>query len=94
MHRQVGDLKTNSRDVATRGLLVRHLVLPGDLAVSKAVIDFLADEISRHTYLNIMDQYHPCYHADEYRQLTRRVFRSEVDDVVSYARDKGMTNLL
>ena len=94
MHRQVGDLRTNSRDVATRGLLVRHLVLPGDLAVSKAVIDFLADEISRHTYLNIMDQYHPCYHADEYRQLTRRVFRSEVDDVVSYARDKGMTNLL
>jgi putative pyruvate formate lyase activating enzyme len=94
MHRQVGDLRTNSRDVATRGLLVRHLVLPGDLAVSKAVIDFLADEISRHTYLNIMDQYHPCYHADEYRQLTRRVFTSEVDDVVSYARDKGMTNLL
>ena len=94
MHRQVGDLRTNSRDVATRGLLVRHLVLPGDLAVSMAVIDFLADEISRHTYLNIMDQYHPCYHADEYRQLIRRVFRSEVDDVVSYARDKGMTNLL
>ncbi len=94
MHRQVGDLRTNSRNVATRGLLVRHLVLPGDLAVSKAVIDFLADEISRHTYLNIMDQYHPCYHADEYQQLTRRVFRSEVDGVVSYARDKGMTNLL
>jgi putative pyruvate formate lyase activating enzyme len=94
MHRQVGDLQTDSRGVATRGLLVRHLVLPNRLAGSQKVIDFLASSISRDTYLNIMDQYHPAFHACDYNGLRRRVFRQEVEEVLQYARDAGMRRLL
>jgi putative pyruvate formate lyase activating enzyme len=94
MHRQVGDLEVNSRGVAVRGLLVRHLVLPNRIAGSEKVIDFLASEISRNTYLNIMDQYHPAFHASEHEQLRRRVYRHEVEEVVQHARARGMTRLL
>jgi putative pyruvate formate lyase activating enzyme len=61
MHRQVGDLALDGRGVATRGLLVRHLVLPGGLAGSAATARFLADEVSRDTYINVMDQYRPAF---------------------------------
>ncbi len=94
MHRQVGDLQVNDRGVATRGLLVRHLVLPGGIADSEKVIDFIAAKVSRDTYLNIMDQYHPAFHASEYEGLRRRVFRQEVEAVVRYARDRGLTRLV
>ena len=94
MHRQVGDLQTDSRGVATRGLLVRHLVLPNRIADSQKVIDFLASSVSRDTYLNIMDQYHPAFHASEHQLLRRRVYRQEVEEVVRYARDAGMIRVL
>ena len=94
MHRQVGDLQTDHRGVATRGLLVRHLVLPNSLADSRKVIDFLVSSISRATYLNIMDQYHPAFHAAEHESLRRRVLRQEVEEVVQYARDSGMTRFI
>jgi putative pyruvate formate lyase activating enzyme len=94
MHRQVGDLQTDQRGVATRGLLVRHLVLPNRLADSREVIDFLACSVSRVTYLNIMDQYHPAFHASEHEGLRRRVFRQEIEEVVQYARDSGMTRFI
>jgi len=90
MHRQVGDLKISKRGIAQRGLLVRHLVLPNDIAGSKAVIDFVADEISTDTYLNIMDQYRPVYHADNYPELNRQITPSEYKDVVDYALGKGL----
>jgi putative pyruvate formate lyase activating enzyme len=94
MHRQAGDLELDDRGVARRGLLVRHLVLPGRLASSRRVIDFIAEEISRRTYFNIMDQYHPAYHAAEHKLLSRRVFRNEVEEVIAYAADRGLTRLL
>ncbi len=90
MHRQVGDLKISKRGIAQRGLLVRHLVLPNDVAGSKAVIDFVADEISTETYLNIMDQYRPAYNAHKYEKLNRRITPSEYDEVVDYAFSKGL----
>jgi putative pyruvate formate lyase activating enzyme len=94
MHRQVGDLALNGRGVAVRGLLVRHLVLPGGLAGSTKVIDFLAESLSPDTCLNIMDQYRPSFRAHEHSGLARRVFRHEVEEVVRYAREKGMRRLL
>ncbi len=94
MHRQVGDLRMNDRGVATGGLLVRHLVLPGRIADSGKVIDFLASAISRSTYLNIMDQYHPAFHASDHRELHRRVFRQEVEEVAQHARDRGLTRFI
>ncbi|MEJ2104652.1 MAG: radical SAM protein, partial [Ignavibacteriaceae bacterium] len=90
MHRQVGDLKISKRGIAQRGLLVRHLVLPNDIAGSKAVIDFIADEISTDTYLNIMDQYRPAYHASKYPELNRRITSSEYKEVIDYALNKGV----
>ena len=90
MHRQVGDLQTE-RGVATRGLLVRHLVLPERQAGSVHVIDFLADEISPHTAINIMDQYHPCFRAYEDPALARRITRTEFEAVIAYARSLGLS---
>jgi len=93
MHRQVGDLAVDAQGVARSGLLVRHLVLPDGLAGSKAVIDFLAERLSRDTYLNIMDQYHPAYRAGEFPTLRRRGFRHEVEEVREYARSRGLRRL-
>lgn len=94
MHRQVGDLILGLKGVAASGLLIRHLVLPERLAGSRAVIDFLVSEISPGTFLNIMDQYRPAWHASEFPELRRRVLRQEVEEVISYARARGMTRFM
>ena len=90
MHRQVGDLKISKRGIAQRGLLIRHLVLPNDVAGSKKVFDFVADEISTDSYINIMDQYRPAYNAYKYEKLNRRITASEYKEVVDYASNKGL----
>ncbi len=77
MFRQVGDLQLDRHGIAQRGLLVRHLVLPDDIAGSEAVFAFLANEISTDTYLNLMDQYRPCYRADENPPLQRPLSAAE-----------------
>jgi putative pyruvate formate lyase activating enzyme len=89
MYRQVGDLKISKRGIGQRGLLIRHLVLPNDVAGSKAVINFVADEISDNTYLNIMDQYRPTYHASKYTEISHQISPSEYKKVVDYAFSKG-----
>jgi putative pyruvate formate lyase activating enzyme len=73
MHRQVGDLVMDERGIAERGLLVRHLVLPENVSGTDEVLAFLAEEISSNTYVNVMDQYRPCYRADENPPLDRRI---------------------
>jgi putative pyruvate formate lyase activating enzyme len=93
MHRQVGDLAMDEEGTALRGLLVRHLVLPGGLAGTGEVVRFIAGEISRNTYLNIMDQYHPCYHAFEHPPLDRRLSGEEFQEAVRMAREAGLTRL-
>ncbi len=93
MHRQVGDLVVDSRGIARRGLLVRHLVLPEGLAGTKEIVEFLAREISPDTYLNIMDQYYPCYRAGEHPPLDRRLGREEYRRAVRAAREAGLTRL-
>jgi len=92
MHRQVGDLQTE-HGVATRGLLVRHLVLPKGQAGSEPIIDFLADEISPHTAINVMGQYRPCYQAGVHPKINRRPTREEITVVRHYAKDRGLTIL-
>ena len=71
MHRQVGDLKVDDRGIATGGLLIRHLVMPGGLAGSSEFARFIADEISKNTYVNVMAQYRPEYRARDYPELMR-----------------------
>jgi putative pyruvate formate lyase activating enzyme len=93
MHRQVGDLRITADGVAERGLLIRHLVLPNDLAGSQQILRFIAEKISVDTYLNIMDQYRPAYQAYRKVDLNRRITRSEYLDIVHYAESLGMTCL-
>jgi putative pyruvate formate lyase activating enzyme len=85
MHRQVGDLVLDDDGIAVRGLLVRHLVLPNELADTNAVLRFLAEEISPHTYVNVMGQYRPCYRAGEYPELDRRPTAEEMRQALASA---------
>ncbi len=89
MHRQVGDLQMED-DLATRGLLVRHLVLPNGLAGSAKVIDFLAGQISPKTVINVMDQYRPCYKASSHPKINRRPTLQEIESVRQYAIEKEL----
>ena len=93
MHRQVGDLQVKN-GLATRGLLVRHLVLPEDLAGSFEVIDFLAGQISTSTTINVMDQYRPCYKAASHPKINRRPTFEEIESLRQYAIEKGLNVLL
>jgi putative pyruvate formate lyase activating enzyme len=93
MHRQVGDLVLDKKGLALRGLLIRHLVLPGNLAASEKVLAFIANEISRNTYLNLMDQYSPCYRADEYPPLDRLITPEEFSSVLELANRYGLRRL-
>jgi len=93
MHRQVGDLQVE-KGLATRGLLVRHLVLPDNLAGSFEIIDFLAGEISSSTTINVMDQYRPCYKASSNPQINRHPTLQEIASVRRYAIEKGLNVLV
>jgi putative pyruvate formate lyase activating enzyme len=93
MHRQVGDLVLDERGIAMRGLLVRHLVLPEGLAGTREVVRFLSAEISPNTYLNIMDQYHPCGDIPPRSPLARRISIQEFEDAVAAAKETGLTRL-
>jgi putative pyruvate formate lyase activating enzyme len=93
MYRQVGDLKLDNRGVATRGLLVRHLVLPNNLAGTDQIVQFLATEISSDTYLNLMDQYRPAYKAHQYPELNRSITHDEYQTAVQMAQKAGIKNL-
>jgi putative pyruvate formate lyase activating enzyme len=93
MHRQVGDLVLDEQGIAQRGLLVRHLVLPGGLAGSEQVLAFIAEQLSRNTYLNLMDQYHPCYRADEYPPLNRPLTPEEYAAALAAAERHGLHRL-
>lgn len=93
MHRQVGDLQIDESGVATRGLLVRHLVLPHGLAGTEGVVKFLAEEIAPNTYLNVMAQYHPCYRAFDYLELSRPITSEEYSAAIELARRYGLNRL-
>jgi putative pyruvate formate lyase activating enzyme len=93
MHRQVGDLRMDERGIAQRGLLVRHLVLPGGQAGSKEIFRFLADEISKNTYLNVMAQYRPAFRAKKFPPFDRFLKREEYQAALKLAQDAGLYRL-
>ena len=90
MHRQVGDLVCDARGIGVRGLLVRHLVMPGMVGEAEKIMSFLADEISRETFVNIMDQYHPCHRAGEFPEINRTIAPSEYEQAMQAARRSGL----
>ena len=94
MQRQVGDLKVDGRGLAYRGLLVRHLVMPNSLAGTKEIMNFLATQISPHTFVNILRQYHPSHQAEEFPELNRRITRQEFSAAVASAREAGLDRFI
>lgn len=90
MHRQVGDLHVDERGIAEYGLLVRHLVLPGNPAGTREVMHFLAAEISRNTYVNVMDQYRPAHKAFALPHIAHQVTHEEFGEVMRIARAEGL----
>ncbi|MCD5396292.1 MAG: radical SAM protein [Candidatus Pacebacteria bacterium] len=92
MQRQVGDLIIEN-GIAKRGLLIRHLVLPNNLAGPKKIFEFIANEISKDAYLHIMAQYWPAYRANQFPELSRRITKEEYWQAVKWAKEAGLRRL-
>ena len=90
MQRQVGDLVMDERGIARRGLLIRHLVMPSHGENTEHVLLFIRQEISRDAFVNIMAQYHPCYQASRFQEISRRPTLKEYNEAVEYARAIGL----
>jgi putative pyruvate formate lyase activating enzyme len=90
MQRQVGDLSVNNDGIATRGLLIRHLVMPSCGDDTKNILRYIREEISPNAFVNIMSQYHPCNKAGEYPEIARRITSREYRDALDYAREIGL----
>ena len=92
MHRQVGPLKFDEYGLAKRGVLVRHLVMPKAIAGSGDIMQFLAEEVSPDTYVNLMAQYYPAgkVSADKYSEINRRITRQEFGEAMDAVRASGL----
>ena len=93
MHRQVGVARPARDGLMYRGLMIRHLVMPNRVGGTKEVIGWIAENLPKDTYLNIMSQYRPMYKAFEYREISRRITRQEYSEAVRWAKEAGLTNL-
>ncbi len=93
MHRQVGILQTDNHGIAQRGLIIRHLVMPQNIAGTDRFVRWVAQDLSLDTYVNIMEQYHPAHKAMEYPELSRRITRAEWLQAMTWAREAGLHNL-
>ena len=93
MHQQVGDLVMDQHGLARRGILIRHLIMPGCLDETEAILTFIAGEISLNSYVNIMDQYRPCGKANEVEALNRTVSVEEYQRAIQMAKQVGLMRL-
>jgi putative pyruvate formate lyase activating enzyme len=93
MNRQTGDLKTDERGIAVRGLMIRHLVLPHNISGTERFVQWVAKELSPGTYVNLMAQYRPEYKASEYPELSRPVTPDEWRRALNWAKQAGLTRL-
>lgn len=93
MHRQVGDLVLDWRGIAVRGLLIRHLVLPNRAAGTKAIMSFIANEISSRSYVNVMRQYRPEHEGYLCQEINRRLSENEYREAVDWAHEAGLYRL-
>lgn len=95
MHRQVGDLVLDEHGLAKRGLMIRHLVMPGGIAGTREIMRFIAREISPNTYVNIMAQYYPAgkVSREKYAEINRRITLEEYEEAVRIALEEGLVRL-
>lgn len=94
MHKQVGELKTDTNGIAYRGLLIRHLVLPNNISSTDRVMKFISEEISKNAMVNVMAQYYPAHLAYNIEGISRRISKREYIQAVQYAEDMGLTRLI
>jgi putative pyruvate formate lyase activating enzyme len=93
MHRQVGVAKSPSDGIMQRGLMIRHLVMPNNTSGSEEIMEWIAGNLPKETYVNIMAQYNPLYKAFDYPEISRRITSEEYLTVVERAKELGLTNL-
>jgi putative pyruvate formate lyase activating enzyme len=93
MHRQVGELVVDENGIALRGLMIRHLVMPNNIAGTEKFVQFVAQKLTRSTYVNIMAQYRPEYKARQIPELSRRITTAEYRQAIDWARQAGLTRL-
>jgi len=93
MHRQVGELRTDKNGIALRGLLIRHLVMPNRVADTEKFVAWVAENLTKSTYVNIMAQYRVEYRAYEYPEIARGITAGEFLEAIDWAQKAGLTNL-
>lgn len=93
MHRQVGILQVDRRGIAVRGVLLRHLILPNRISGTEEFLKFVARDLSKDTYLNLMAQYRPEHKASEYPKISRRLKRGEYTEAIKWAETYGLGRL-
>ena len=93
MHRQVGVAKPANDGLMYRGLMIRHLVMPNNVGGTKEVIEWIAKNLPKDTYLNLMSQYRPMYKAFEHPEISRKITRKEYADAINWAKAARLTNL-
>lgn len=93
MQRQVGVARPGADGLMCRGLMVRHLVMPNQTSGTRGVIEWIANNLGKDTYLNLMSQYTPVFRASAYPEIDRRISRAEYQQVIAWARAAGLTNL-
>jgi putative pyruvate formate lyase activating enzyme len=93
MNRQVGVAKPAKDGLMYRGLMIRHLVMPNGVSGAKEVIEWIAENLPKDTYLNIMSQYTPMYNAFDYQEISRRITHKEYNEALRWAKEAGLTNI-
>ncbi len=93
MHRQVGDLVVDEKGIAVKGLLVRHLVLPGHLEDTRKIMRYIAQKISKNTFVNIMPQYRPCGQAHKIEELRVSLSHEDFLKAIDIAKQEGIQRL-
>lgn len=93
MHRQVGVAKPNRNGIMERGLMIRHLVMPNEMGGSVEILEWIAENLPKDTYVNLMAQYTPYYKAFDFPKISRRITGDEYRRVVDRAQELGLSNL-
>ena len=93
MHRQVGVATPKKDGIMQRGLMIRHLVMPNNVSGSEQIMEWIAENLPKDTYVNIMAQYTPLFKAYDYPEISRRITNEEYVKVVKRAQEVGLTNL-
>lgn len=92
MHRQVGIAKFDNQGIIIKGVLIRHLVLPGGISGTEKIMQFIARELSRDSYISLMSQYLPCHKATKFKEISRRITCQEYEDAAAEMRKYGLYN--